>query len=107
MRSLPDAQGRLRLLHELASAFAARLEIDELVPLVAARCRDDPQRTFERAEHDRVVVAPARSRAEASSANRSARAAPSRNNAPGVLSASLTSKDEVADLPLVGRQKRR
>jgi len=31
---------RLRLLYELGCAFAARLELDELVPLVAAKCRD-------------------------------------------------------------------
>jgi transcriptional regulator with GAF, ATPase, and Fis domain len=35
-----DDHTRLRLLHELGSAFAARLELDELVPLVVMRCQD-------------------------------------------------------------------
>jgi transcriptional regulator with GAF, ATPase, and Fis domain len=35
-----DDRARLRLLHELGSAFAARLELDDLVPLVTARCRE-------------------------------------------------------------------
>jgi transcriptional regulator with GAF, ATPase, and Fis domain len=35
-----DDRARLRLLHELASAFAERLELDELIPLVTTRCRE-------------------------------------------------------------------
>jgi transcriptional regulator with GAF, ATPase, and Fis domain len=35
-----DDRARLRVLHELGSAFAARLALDELIPLVAARCRE-------------------------------------------------------------------
>jgi Nif-specific regulatory protein len=31
---------RLRLLHDLGTAFAARIELDELVPLVMTKCRD-------------------------------------------------------------------
>ncbi len=34
-----DDQVRLELLHELGVAFAARLELDELIPLVITRCR--------------------------------------------------------------------
>ncbi len=30
----------LRLLYDLAKAFAARLELDELIPFVIAKCRD-------------------------------------------------------------------
>ncbi|TMA94291.1 MAG: GAF domain-containing protein [Deltaproteobacteria bacterium] len=33
-------EARLRLLYELGCAFAARLELDELLPLVVAKCRD-------------------------------------------------------------------
>ena len=35
-----DAVSRLRLLHELGCAFAARLELDELIPLVVTKCRE-------------------------------------------------------------------
>jgi Nif-specific regulatory protein len=35
-----DGGGRMRLLHECCNAFAARLEIDELIPLVLTKCRD-------------------------------------------------------------------
>ena len=34
-----DDRARLRVLHELGSAFAARLDLDELIPLVTTRCR--------------------------------------------------------------------
>src|SRR5438132_1977060 len=32
--------GRLRVLYELATAFAARIELEELMPLVIGKCRD-------------------------------------------------------------------
>jgi Nif-specific regulatory protein len=35
-----DSAARLRLLYELGCAFAARLELGELIPLVVAKCRD-------------------------------------------------------------------
>src|SRR5712692_7027670 len=35
-----DSAARLRLLYELGCAFTARLELDELLPLVVAKCRD-------------------------------------------------------------------
>ncbi len=35
-----DDRARLRVLHELGSAFAARLDLDELVTLVTTRCRE-------------------------------------------------------------------
>src|SRR6185436_13889758 len=35
-----DDAGRLRLLYELGNAFAARLELRELLPLVVDKCRD-------------------------------------------------------------------
>ena len=35
-----DARDRYRLLHELGSAFAAQLELDELIPAIIGRCRD-------------------------------------------------------------------
>jgi Nif-specific regulatory protein len=35
-----DGAARLRLLYDLGCAFAERLELDELVPLVAAKCRE-------------------------------------------------------------------
>jgi Nif-specific regulatory protein len=38
--SQTDDAARLRLLYELGNAFAARLELDELLPLVVERCRD-------------------------------------------------------------------
>jgi len=36
----PDDNARFALIHELANAFARRLEIDELIPYVLARCRE-------------------------------------------------------------------
>ena len=33
-------QGRYRLLYDLGCAFAAQIELDELVPLVIAKCRE-------------------------------------------------------------------
>jgi Nif-specific regulatory protein len=38
--SLSGELGRLRVLYELATAFAARIELDELIPLVIGKCRD-------------------------------------------------------------------
>jgi transcriptional regulator with GAF, ATPase, and Fis domain len=35
-----DDRARLRVLHELGSAFAARQALDELIPLVTTRCRE-------------------------------------------------------------------
>ena len=35
-----DDVSRLRLLHEVGCALAARLELDELIPLVVAKCRE-------------------------------------------------------------------
>ena len=35
-----DEVGRLRLLHDLATAFAARIELDDLVQLIMTKCRD-------------------------------------------------------------------
>src|SRR5262245_36043436 len=35
-----ESAPRLRLLYELGCACAARLELDELVPVVVAKCRD-------------------------------------------------------------------
>jgi hypothetical protein len=35
-----DGAARLRLLYDLGCAFAERIEIDELIPLVAAKCRE-------------------------------------------------------------------
>jgi Nif-specific regulatory protein len=35
-----DDHARLRLLHELGCAFAARLELDELIPLIVGRCQE-------------------------------------------------------------------
>jgi Nif-specific regulatory protein len=39
-RAVRDPASRLRLLHELGCAFATRLELDELIPLVVAKCRE-------------------------------------------------------------------
>src|SRR5207245_2228422 len=36
----PGGEGRLRLLYELGCAFAARLELDDLLPLVVVKCRE-------------------------------------------------------------------
>src|SRR5262249_59857793 len=36
----PDELARLRLLHDLGLAFAARIELDELIPLVIGKCRE-------------------------------------------------------------------
>src|SRR5439155_25962997 len=36
----PDAEGRVNLLYRLGCAFAARLELDELIPLVITKCRE-------------------------------------------------------------------
>src|ERR1051325_4179451 len=38
--SLRGELGRLRVLYELTTAFAARIELDELMPLVIGKCRD-------------------------------------------------------------------
>jgi GAF domain-containing protein len=40
VRGAPDDVGRLRALHELTTAFAARTALDDLVPYVIARCRE-------------------------------------------------------------------
>jgi Nif-specific regulatory protein len=36
----PDEAARLRLLHDLGTAFTARIELDELIPLVMSKCRE-------------------------------------------------------------------
>src|SRR5947208_6989193 len=36
----PASAARVRLLYDLGCAFAARLELDELIPLVAGKCRE-------------------------------------------------------------------
>jgi len=38
--TVPGGEARLRLLYELGCAFAARLELDDLLPLVVAKCRE-------------------------------------------------------------------
>src|SRR2546427_448951 len=35
-----ETRGRFELLYDLGCAFAARIELDELLPLVTAKCRD-------------------------------------------------------------------
>ena len=37
---MPDSSARFRLLHDLGCAFAEQLELDELIPLVVAQCRE-------------------------------------------------------------------
>jgi transcriptional regulator with GAF, ATPase, and Fis domain len=38
--TVPDEVGQLRLLHDLGTAFAARIELDDLVQLVMSKCRE-------------------------------------------------------------------
>src|ERR1700688_4659102 len=35
-----DEEGRFRLLYDLGGAFAARIEIEQLIPLVVTKCRE-------------------------------------------------------------------